>query len=214
MNPAGMAAHSPTIALVGCDPLQLETIRASLAGSPFHLIAASERPAVEKADLLVLPAADLPRNLSSSPPVCDGMPVIAHGPAGLMRAAFLCGCADYLRDPWTAQELALRAEAVLSRRRLSYEFPWGRTRFEGDTLCAPGGQVALTRQQAVILRALLRRRGVPVARAALACLLGAGPKESRRVDVQVSAIRRCVRRVAPEAGRFIICVRSQGYMVP
>lgn len=164
------------------------------------------------ADLLVLPARELPR--AGSPPAADDVPVIAHGPAGLMRAAFLGGCADYLRDPWTAQELALRAEAVLSRRRASFEFPWGRTRFEGDALCTPGGPAPLTRQQAVILRALLRRRGAPVARAALAALLGAGSEKSRRVDVQVSAIRRRVREVVPGAGRFITCVRGRGYMIP
>jgi DNA-binding response OmpR family regulator len=81
----------------------------------------------------------------------------------------------------------------------------------------------------VILRALLRQRGRPVPRAALACLLGAANREggksrkgagssasveSRRIDVQVSALRRRVRAVVPEAGRFIVCVRGQGYMIP
>ena len=108
----------------------------------------------EEVDLFILPAGQLPG------PAAGGVPVIAHGPAALMRAAFLAGCADYLREPWTPEELALRAQAALSRRRACWDFPWGEARFEGDTLCAPGGSAAFPHSQAVLLRALLRRRGV------------------------------------------------------
>ena len=212
-NPPGTSATTnPAIFLVGCDPLLFEKIRASLAGSPFRFLASADPPAGDEADVLVLPARDLDRLPEASRPPAGSAAVIAYGPAGLMRAGFLAGCVDYLRDPWTPEELALRAEAALARREVSYEFSWGRLRFEGDTVRAPRGQAPLTRQQAVILRALLRRRGRPVPRAALACLLGAG--NGRGVDVQVSAIRRRVRAAAPEAGRFIVCVRRQGYMIP
>jgi len=131
-----------------------------------------------------------------------------------MRAAFLAGCADYLREPWTPDELALRAERVLARQASCFQFPWGRVRWEGDRLLTPRGEVALSRRQAVLLRALLRSRGRPVARAALGGLLGPGAgRASRRVDVHVSAIRRRIRAVQPGAGAFITCVRGQGYMV-
>lgn len=145
-----------------------------------------------------------------------GVPVIAHGPAGLLRSAFLAGCADYLREPWTPDELAFRAQAAFQRQRTRYEFAWGELCFEGDTLRAPGGAALLPHGQAVLLRALLRRRGQPVPRAALASLLGAGARKpgSRAVDVHLAAVRRRVRAVAPEAGSFIACVRGQGYMVP
>ena len=164
----------------------------------------------DEVDLFILPAGQLPG------PAAGGVPVIAHGPAALMRAAFLAGCADYLREPWTPEELALRAQAALSRRRACWDFPWGEARFEGDTLCAPGGSAAFPHSQAVLLRALLRRRGQPVPRAALASLLGAGARKagSRSIDVHLSAVRRRVRAVAPGAGPFIVCVRGQGYMVP
>lgn len=145
-----------------------------------------------------------------------GVPVIAHGPAGLLRAAFLAGCVDYLREPWTPEELEFRAQAALSRQRACYDFSWGEACFEGDTLHAPGGSASFPHSQAVLLRALLRRRGQPVPRAALTALLGAGARKagSRSIDVHLSAVRRRVRAVAPGAGRFIVCVRGQGYMVP
>jgi hypothetical protein len=200
----------PTITLVGCDPVLYERIRASLGRSPFHFQPATEPPADDEADLVVVPVRQV-GNLAER-----GVPVIAHGPAGLMRGAFLAGCADYLREPWTPEELELRAHAALLRQRTCYEFPWGEARFEGDTLCAPGGSAIFSHRQAVLLRALLRRRGQPVPRAALASLLGmgAGKTGSRSIDVHVSAVRRHVRAVAPGAGRFIVCVRGQGYMVP
>jgi len=146
----------------------------------------------------------------------SGVPVIAYGPAGLLRAAFLAGCADYLREPWTPEELALRSQAALSRKRACFDFSWGEARFEGDTLCTPGGSAFFPHGEAVLLRALLRRRGQPVPRAALASLLGAGARKpgSRSIDVHLSAVRRRVRAVAPGAGPFIVCVRGQGYMVP
>jgi DNA-binding response OmpR family regulator len=57
-----------------------------------------------------------------------------------------------------------------------------------------------------------------VPRSALACLLGGrnpGARDgSRSLDVHISALRRCLRDAVPESGRFIVCVRGQGYMVP
>ena len=151
--------------------------------------------AEDDVDLFVVPAADV-GDLADG-----GVPVIAYGPAGFLRAAFLAGCIDYLREPWTPDELALRAESALSRQRERYRFPWGEARFEGDTLCAPRGRASLPHGEAVLLRALLRRRGHPVPRAALASLLGPGARRagSRCIDVHLSAVRRRVRTVAPEA---------------
>ena len=68
-----------------------------------------------------------------------GVPVIACGPPGMLRAAFVSGCVDYLREPWTPEELAVRAQAALGRRRECHEFSWGKARFEGDTFHGPCG---------------------------------------------------------------------------
>ena len=161
-----------------------------------------------EADLVIMPVDRLDSSVSMAPPV------IAWGPAGLMRWAFLHGCVDYLREPWTADELLLRAEAALSRRPSRFEFPWGTVQWEGDALRTPGGRVTFTRRQSVILRALLRCRGQVIPREALAALLGAGAAGcSRRVDVHISAIRRRIQAVERRAGSFITCVRGQGYMI-
>ncbi len=144
-----------------------------------------------------------------------GVPMIAWGPADRMRSAWLSGCDDYLREPWGPEELALRAQAVLSRAARRFSFSWGELGLDGDELQTPGGMVALTRREAVVLAALLRARGTPVPRAALSYALTGreGSARSRAIDMQISGIRGKMGRAVPGALPFIVCVRGQGYMV-
>jgi DNA-binding response OmpR family regulator len=187
-----------------------ERIRASLRRSPFRFLRTEAPVPGDEADLYVAPVAEaneLPGR---------GVPVIAWGPAGLMRTAFLAGCDDFLRDPWTPEELELRALAALSRVQWRYGFPWGEVTFEGKDLRTPRGLAVLTLQESRLLKTLLRNRGQPVPREALAySMCGTpGPAHSRAIDVHVAAVRRKVRCTVPEAGHLIVCVRGQGYMVP
>jgi hypothetical protein len=202
-----------TVQLIGLDTIVFERVRASLRGSPLHFTLRHLPPAgaEEKPDLFVARAQD------AEEVAAVGVPVIALGPPGLLRSAFLGGCADYLREPWLPEELELRALAVLSRRaRRSFEFPWGTVSFEGTTLRTPRATVALTHHEAAVLRLLLRARGEPVPRPAIACELwgSAARSDGRAVDVHVARVRKKVRLAEPEAGRFITCVRGKGYMVP
>lgn len=201
-----------TVQLIGLDTIVFERVRASLRGSPLHFTLRQVPPAVaeEKPDLFVARAQDVEEVAAA------GVPVIAVGPPGLLRAAYLGGCADYLREPWLPEELELRALAVLSRARRSFEFPWGAVSFEGTDLRTPRGLVPLTHHEAAVLRLLLRARGEPVPRPAIACELwgSAARSDGRAVDVHVASVRKKVRLVETEAGRFITCVRGKGYMVP
>jgi DNA-binding response OmpR family regulator len=173
-------------------------------------VQAREAAAGDGVDLYVAPAATaatLPRN---------GPPVIACGSAALMRTAFLAGCEDYLRDPWTPEELSLRALAALARVKRLYRFPWGELSFEGNDVRAPGGLVPLTLHESRILQMLLRARGSPVPRLALAWSTGKAPSgpQSRAIDAHVSAIRGKLGAAVRGAGRIIVSVRGQGYLVP
>lgn len=187
-----------------------ERIRASLRRSPFHFLITEEPIPADEADLYVVPAAGAP-GLPGR-----GVPVIAWGPVELMRTAFLAGCDDFLKEPWTPEELGLRAHAALSRAERRYSFPWGEVSFEGKDLRTPAGLAVLTLHESRILRALLRNRGRPVPREALAYSIADAPpsRASRAVDVHIVAVRKKVRCAVRDAGRFIVCVRGQGYMVP
>lgn len=210
------AARCWRIAFVDSAPLLVERVRASLAGGPFVFVDMPALPPRTGADLAIVPAGSLdPAARGGTRPV----PVIAYGPPALLRTAFLAGCADYLRDPWTPQELALRAEAVLARVPRGHAFAWGVLRLRGCSLRGPGAQVTLTAVEARILEALLAARGRPVPREALTlCAMGgavARPRGSRALDVHVSALRRKVRAAFPAAGpRFITAARGEGYLVP
>lgn len=199
-----------TINVVGCDPVVCERIRASLRRSPFHFLTTEEPLPADETELYVVPAAEA-QGLPGR-----GVPVIAWGPAELMRTAFLAGCDDFLKEPWSPEELGLRAHAALSRAEKRYRFPWGEVSFEGKDLRTPGGLAALTLHESRILRTLLRNRGRPVPREALAYSIADAPpsRASRAVDVHIVSLRKKVRCAVGAAGRFIVCVRGQGYMVP
>jgi hypothetical protein len=207
---ANLRDRKLTINLVDCDPVLCERIRASLRRSPFLFHATDEPLPADEVDLYVLPVTEV-RELHAG-----GAPVIGWGPATMVRTAFLSGCEDYLKDPWTPEEFSMRAMAVLARVERRFDFPWGTVFFEGKDLHTPAGLLSLTLHESRILRTLLRARGQPVPRAALAYLPAGtpGPAGSRAIDVHVASLRRKMREAIPAAGRFILCVRGQGYMVP
>jgi two-component system OmpR family response regulator len=136
--------------------------------------------------------------------------VLAHGPAEHLRAAFLAGCADYLKEPWDPVELETRLLRVASISRtvavsvaVGYEL-WGRTVHLPD-----GRTVGLSAHEAVVAGLLFGNLGEIVSRRTLAyALWGRQPTHpSRAVDMHVSALRR-------KLGRDLIsCVRGQGYVV-
>jgi hypothetical protein len=211
-------SHEPParVNLVGMGRITAERIRASLSRSPFLFLDTAEPLPAFEVDLYVIPADTAADMLAArgAPPLA--VPVIAYGPATLLRSAFLCGCADYLRDPWHPDELGMRALAVLQRMKRRWTFPWGELSLQGTELDTPAGGVTLTVHESRILRALLMSRGTPVPRQALSYLLWGrpGPAGSRVLDVHVAAIRKKVAAAVPAAGRFIRAVRREGYLIP
>jgi hypothetical protein len=203
------------VAFVDADPVLVERTRASLEGGPFSLLDLSAPPAPGEADLQLAAAGSLGRAGARAAP--RAVPLIAYGPASLLRSAYLAGCVDYLRDPWTAEELSLRALAALGRLPAAHVFPWGVLRMEGCMLEGPGGRAELTAPEERILKELLASRGEAVPREALAlCAWGCPARPgSRALDARVSAVRRKIRAAFPGAGgRFIASVRGEGYRVP
>lgn len=186
-----------------------ERTRASLAGGPFVLRLSAEPLPPGEADLWIVPAAAVAEAVAAA----GGAPVIAHGPAGRLRAAFLAGAADYLREPWTPEELVERAAAALRR---AAAVAVGGVRLDGTRLSGPRGSVRLTGHQAAALRLLASRPGSAVDRAALAWAVTGRPPSpgSRAVDMHVSALRAKLARVAdPGSGPGITAVRRRGYLL-
>ena len=197
--------------LVAAERLLSERTRASLAGGPFTLRVSAQALPPGEAELWIVPAAEAADAVAAA----RGLPVIAHGPVAGLRAAFLAGCVDYLREPWTPGELAVRAALALERGA-SVDLGAGAAgiRLEGTRLVGPGGEAGLTGHQAAVLRLLAARPGAAVGRAALAWAVAGRPpaRGSRSLDVQVSALRAALAVVAPRgAGPRITAVRGRGY---
>jgi hypothetical protein len=195
-----------------------ERIRASLSGSPLRFIDSPVPLPQDEVDLYLAPADEAMGLLEGSrtePPRAP-VPVIAFGPAALMRCCFVAGAADFLRDPWSPEEFCLRALSVLQRTQRRFRFPWGSLVLDCTALETSSGKLSLTHHESRILRALLLGRGAPVPRQAISYFLwgNSGPAGGRAIDAHVAALRRKIRAVAPEAGRFIRAVRRQGYMIP
>ncbi len=154
-------------------------------------------------------------------PIQPACPLIAYGPESELPRLFLAGCADYLRDPWTPEELELRVLRALHAAATAARFgDGGALRLSGRVLSGPVGRVGLGAQEAEILRMLLANRGSTVTRDALFYAIWGRPpdRRSRAVDMHVTALRRHLAAVAepaettrPTAGRLIVTVRGRGY---
>lgn len=187
----------------------------------FHLDLVTEPPAPRdpRYAVAIMPAGRAERLLTG--PVQPAWPMIAYGPSTELPRLFLAGCADYLRDPWTPEELELRALRTIAAARTATRFGHGGSlRLSGRVLSGPEGTVSLRPQEVEILRMLLTNRGATVTRDALFyAIWGRLPvHRSRAVDMHVTALRRHLTAVAepadaarPAAWRVIVTVRGRGY---
>ncbi len=190
-----------------------------ISGFTLDIVAEQPAPRDPRYAAAVMPAAAAERLLTG--PVEPAWPLIAYGPETALPRLFLAGCADYLRDPWTPQELELRALRTVGAAEAAARFgDGGALHLSGRVLSGPAGAVTLGAQQAEILRMLLGNRGSTVTRDALFYAIWGRPpgRRSRAVDMHVTALRRHLAAVAtpagkarPAAGPPIATVRGRGY---
>ncbi len=146
----------------------------------------------------------------STPPLKKIPSVLVYGPAHLMRAAWLAGAVDYLKDPWEPEELFLRLRGPRAAVVVWSCGPCA-VRLEGGSISASGMKTKLSWSEAELLRMLVERRGCAVPRHLLAW--AAGCVEGRVVDTLVGRIRRKLAGVGA-SGPTITSVRGVGYVFP
>jgi len=165
-------------------------------------IRTSARP-LPGCDAYLFPARGLPPAAEISGLQAGGAAVLAYGAGGLLRAAFLAGCDDFLKEPWGPEELECRLERLAASRTgpaaASAALAWGELSVRGGRARSPYGEVTLSHPEAGILTALLGRRGEAVSREVLAYVAWGRPAEagSRALDAHLSALRRKLRSLAP-----------------
>ena len=214
-------AGVPRVVLITDDPalkarLQRVAPERSRHGRGFRLLVARRFDPTAAAELFVVPLVDVNTMLAADGKLA--LPVLAYGPEQGLAPAFVRGCIDYLRDPWTVTELQLRVQRWLDRRA-GAGAAIGGVRLAGTTLHGPSATVALSVAEARLLDMLLYNAGRVTGREALFYRLwGRLPDTpSRVVDVHVAALRRKCRIAcgdgAGATGLTITAVRGEGYLL-
>jgi DNA-binding response OmpR family regulator len=179
----------------------------------------TERPGPVEPDAVLYPVADLPDRPEILRIQSRGIRVLAWGKAEHLRAAFLAGCDDYLREPWNPVELACRLERLRADRSEAagptgvHPFPWGELHLRDLAVCSPRECLPLSLPEYRILAVLLRHRGTAVSREVLRyAAWGRGAdRRSRAVDVHVSSLRRKILKLFPASAGCLRCLRGVGY---
>ena len=122
-------------------------------------------------------------------------PVLSFGsPAHLHRALSL-GCEDYLKEPWTIEELLARTHKALKHYSIDDRSFRGGFRFRQRSVYIKGVRVPLTSRELSLLRILIRSGGQTVPKKTLVRVIHAPESAaSRAVDVQISNLRRKLNR--------------------
>jgi DNA-binding winged helix-turn-helix (wHTH) protein len=172
-----------------------------------------DEPVVE-ADVALVPAVRLTDFLHVHPGVVRLLPVIAYGHDDYLRISFLSGCSDYLKEPWSLEEMLLRANRVV--RKEDFQFSWGKIRVSSQKLHGSDSTEELTFQEAQLLRLLAQNAGEVVTREAFYYTLWGKPTGSSRViDVYVSRLRRKLRAAVglTDSAELIRSARGIGYQL-
>ena len=224
-------AGVPRVVLVTDDPALEARLRRvqrvaperSRHGRGFRLLVARRFDPTAAAALFVVPLVDVNTMLAADGKLA--LPVLAYGPEQGLAPAFVRGCIDYLRDPWTVTELQLRVQRWLDRRAgTGAGAAIGGIWLAGTTLHGPSATVALSVAEARLLDMLLYNAGRVTGREALFYRLwGRLPDApSRVVDVHVAALRRKCRIACGDSaggdgaaggGLTITAVRGEGYLL-
>ena len=117
-------------------------------------------------------------------------PILVSGPSNAMAEALACGCADYLVEPWSDDELLARAGRCACFALAGQEIS-----FHGLQVRGPGGEKILGPDEAYLLRLLLANRRSGISRQHLASLLRL-PEGGRAIDMRISRLRRYLQAIS------------------
>ncbi len=179
----------------------------------FHVIDSAEKtPDIvivtelgEFHDVAVLPASMLVVPLPA-------VPTIGYGPAEALAPCFSIGCRDYLRDPWSPDELFVRARNCVP---YTVHLPGGTTTLCGSTILAGRLTIRLTPAETTILRALVTVPDVVPRKALTLLLWNREPDDSRMLDMHVSRLRAKLKTASSHVGGGcdIVAARNHGYVL-
>ena len=178
----------------------------------YDVLIVPEGPLPE-ADWSVVPADRLPDLEEARPRLVQRTRLIAFGSAELLTPAFLFGCWDFLKDPWSPEELYLRLRRVADPESTPDRSIAGTLEFDAEMIWSSRHAVDLRPAEYRLLEVLVHRAGEIVSREELNVALSHSLAEhSRSLDMNISNLRRKLRIVtAPESPPRIEVERGRGY---
>ena len=166
-------------------------------------------------DIYAVPAEDFLSLFAPEGHLETYLPVICYGDSSYLKSSFSLGCADFLKEPWSPEELTFRVCRCVSNRRVTIEGTViviaGLHMGSGD-----GRKITLTYQESVILKTLARQQGKVISREVLAYFLDNNEmRGSRTIDVHISSLRKKIRELLPASSSTnpIQSVRGMGYIL-
>lgn len=96
-------------------------------------------------DAYVVPISAVEGLLTSRSRPPTWLPVLVHGLQGQLQAAFLAGASDFLKEPWTVEELDLRVHRLTSAP--AFALPWGKVQLFDGGVESQHARVALSTQE-------------------------------------------------------------------
>lgn len=141
---------------------------------------------------------------------------LPYGPGYMLKNAWVRHVLDYLKEPWTFEEMLLRATR---QHPHTMSWVWNGEVFtlNAEVLVCNQRTVFLSPAEKVLLEALIQRHGRPVTRELLGKeLWGENIKEdSRFLDLSISTLRKKIRGLSSQAkSNPIQAVRGCGYLLP
>ncbi len=173
---------------------------------PFEIRPFPDARFIDPIDSLAL--LPFPAPSDAEPPLPPEIPFIGYGEEPFLAVAFAAGARDYLREPWTGEELAVRAA-----RALGFAFARRRIELDGRLLSGRLGSLELGAEEARVLNILLAEAPGAVSRVALRrAVWPAIAGQSRVVDETISRLRCRIADVSgPDGGPQISSIRGFGY---
>lgn len=165
------------------------------------------------ADWSVVPAQQLPDLAPNRDRLVQRTRIIAFGAPELLPPAFLFGCWDFLKDPWSPEELYLRLRRAVGNETGSAALDSEALEFDHEMIWSARHAEELRPAEFRLLEQLVANAGEVVSRETLSLTLSKSvPSGSRALDMHISNLRRKLRVVCvPSDPPSIEVERGHGY---